>query len=46
MNKNNTDTKLVGLYEVNDFMIFTTEEYDVEWGYIRNRRSLKNDSKG
>jgi len=31
-------TKLVGLYKINDFMIwddFTTEKYDVEWSYIK-----------
>ena len=38
MNKYNMHTKLVGLYKINDFMIwddFTTEKYDVEWSYIK-----------
>ena len=39
------DTKLVGLYKVNDFMIFKTEECDVEWSYICNSRRTKNDCK-
>ena len=38
MSNYKTHTKLVRLYKINDLMIrddFTTEDYDVEWSYIK-----------